>query len=112
MAEKKTDRSACRFTVQQARDGKPFLAVQLYRDTIPVLREVSFGFDLLRGTQVEEAKKLAEMLNEHVLDMFVKTGRKRLRHRDGAGSWNSPISALRVFGVTIEPQRVKTAADS
>jgi transposase len=57
MAEKKTDRSACRFTVQQARDGKPFLAVQLYRDTIPVLREVSFGFDLLRGTQVEEARR-------------------------------------------------------
>src|ERR1035441_8351970 len=24
MAEKKTDRSACRFTVQQAKDGKPF----------------------------------------------------------------------------------------
>jgi len=76
MAEKKTDRSACRFTVEQARDGKPFLAVQLYRDTIPVLREVSFGFDLLRGTQVEDAKKLAEMLNEQVLDMFVTTGEK------------------------------------
>ena len=76
MAEKKTDRSACRFTVQQAKDGKPFIAVQLYRDTIPVLREVSFGFDLLRGTQVEDAKKLAEMLNEQVLDMFVTTGEK------------------------------------
>ena len=71
MAEKKTDRCACRFTVQQAKDGKPCLAVHLYRDTIPVLRELSFGFDLLRGTQVEDAKKLAEMLNEHVLDMFV-----------------------------------------
>ena len=76
MAEKKTDRSACRFTVQQAKDGKPFLAVHLYRDTIPVLRELSFGFDLLRGTQVEDAKKLAEMLNEQVLDMFVTTGEK------------------------------------
>src|ERR1035437_5893884 len=76
MAEKKTDRSACRFTVQQAKDGKPFIAVQLYRDTIPVLREVSFGFDLLRGTQVEDAKKLAEMLNEQVLEMFVTTGEK------------------------------------
>jgi len=75
MAEK-TDRSACRFTVQQAKDGKPFLAVHLYRDTIPVLREVLFGFDLLRGTQVEDAKKLAEMLNEQVLGMFVTTGEK------------------------------------
>jgi hypothetical protein len=76
MAEKKTDRSTCRFTVQQARDGKPFLVVQLYRDTIPLLRDVSFGFELLRGTQVEEAKKLAEMLNERVLGMFVTTGEK------------------------------------
>jgi len=76
MAEKKTDRSACRFTVQQAKDGTPFIAVQLYRDTIPVLREVSFGFDLLRGTRVEDAKKLSEMLNEQVLDMFVTTGEK------------------------------------
>ena len=65
MAEKKTDRSACRF-----------IAVQLYRDTIPVLREVSFGFDLLRGAQVEDAKRLAEMLNEQVLDVFVTTGEK------------------------------------
>jgi hypothetical protein len=71
MAERKTERSNCRFTVQQASDGKPFLAVQLYQDTIPALREVLFGFDLLGGTRLDEAKKLAEMLNEHVLDMFV-----------------------------------------
>ena len=71
MAEKRTERSNCRFTVQQASDGKPFLAVQLYQDTIPALREVLFGFDLLGGTRLDEAKKLAEMLNEHVLDMFV-----------------------------------------
>ena len=76
MPEKKTDRSACRFTVQQSKDGMPFIAVQLYRDTIPALREVSFGFDLLRGTQVEDAKRLAEMLNEQVLDMFATTGEK------------------------------------
>jgi len=55
-----------------AAGGKPFLAVQLYRDTIPVLREVSFGFDLLRGTQVEEAKNLAEMLNEHTREGFAE----------------------------------------
>jgi hypothetical protein len=71
MTETKTERSNCRFTVQQTGDGKPFLAVQLYQDTIPALREVLVGFDLLGGTRVEEAKKLAEMLNEHVLDMFV-----------------------------------------
>ena len=71
IAEKKTEHSNCRFTVQQTSDGEPFLVVQLYQDTIPLLREVLFGFDLLGGTRVEEAKKLAEVPNEHVLDMFV-----------------------------------------
>jgi hypothetical protein len=71
MAEKKTDRSNCRFAVQQSNDGKPFLVVQLYQDTIPMLKEALFGFGLLGGTRVEEAKRLAAMLNEQVLDMFV-----------------------------------------
>jgi len=71
MADKKTERSNCRFTVQQASDGKHFLVVQLYQDTISALKGASFGFDLLGGTRVEDAKKLAETLNEHVLDLFV-----------------------------------------
>ncbi|MFZ1918814.1 MAG: hypothetical protein WAU58_14665 [Terriglobales bacterium] len=71
MAEQKTERSNCRFTVQQDTDGKPLLVVQLYHDTIPALKGVMLGFDLLGGTQVETAKKFAAMLNEHVLDMFV-----------------------------------------
>jgi hypothetical protein len=71
MAEKKTDRSNCRFTVQQGSEGKVLLAVQLYQDTIPLLNGVSLGFDLLGGMRVEEARKVAEMLNEHVLDIFI-----------------------------------------
>jgi len=73
MAENKTERSNCRFTIQLASDGKPLLVVQLYQDTIPALKGALFGFDLLGGTRVEGARKLAEMLNEHVLDMFVTT---------------------------------------
>jgi hypothetical protein len=72
MAETKTERSNCRFTVQQS-DGKSVLVVQLFQDTIPILKGMSFGFDLLGGTRIEEARKLAEMLNEHVLDLFVTT---------------------------------------
>ena len=75
MAEKKIERSNCRFTVQ-GNDAKPLLVVQLFQDTIPALRGASFGFDLLGGTPVEAAKKLAEMLNEHILDLFVTTGDK------------------------------------
>jgi hypothetical protein len=71
MAEKKTERSNCRFTVERASDGKPILVVELFQDTIPMLRQVLIGFDLLGGMRIEDGKKLAEMLNEHVLDLFV-----------------------------------------
>jgi len=71
MAEKKTERSNCRFTVQRASDGKPILVVELFQDTISMLRQVLIGFDLLGGTRFEDGKKLAEMLNERVLDLFV-----------------------------------------
>ena len=69
--EKNTERSNCHFAVERASDGKPILVVQLYQDAIPILREVLLGFDLLGGTQLEQAKELAEMLNERVLDFFV-----------------------------------------
>jgi hypothetical protein len=72
MTDRKTERSNCRFTVQGS-DDKPLLVVQLYQDTIPALKGSSFGFDLLGGTRLEAARKLAETLNEHVLDIFVTT---------------------------------------
>jgi hypothetical protein len=74
--EKKTDRSNCHFAVQRASDGKPVLVVQLYQDSIPLLNGISMGFDLLGGIGGEQARKLAEMLNEHVLDLFLITGRE------------------------------------
>jgi len=70
MAEK-TERSNCRFAVQKTPDGKPLLVVQLYQDTIPALKNSTLGFDLLGGLRPEAAQKLADMLNEHVLNTFV-----------------------------------------
>jgi hypothetical protein len=70
MGEAKTERSNCRFTVQ-TNSGKPVIVLQLYQRTISLLRNTVVGFDLLGGTRAEEAKKLAEMLNERVLDVYV-----------------------------------------
>lgn len=66
----KTVRSNCRFGVQKAADGKSVLTVQLYQETLPVLKGSTIGFDLLNGTRPEAAKTLADALNEHVLEMF------------------------------------------
>jgi hypothetical protein len=68
-----TERSNCRFVVKLTSDEKPFLVVQLYRDTIPALRSATIGFELLGGIRVEDANQLAEMLNEHVLEISVTT---------------------------------------
>ena len=50
--------------------------VQLLHETIPALRSVVVGFDLLGGIQVEQAKKLADLLNEYVLNVFVTATEK------------------------------------
>jgi KaiC/GvpD/RAD55 family RecA-like ATPase len=73
---KNAERSNCHFAVQQASDGKPVLVVHLYRDSIPLLKGTTLGFDLLGGVNEEQAKKLAEILNEHVLELFVMTSAK------------------------------------
>ena len=57
MAEKKTERSNCRFTVERASDGKPILVVELFQDTIPMLRQVLIGFDLLGGMRIEDGQE-------------------------------------------------------
>lgn len=67
----KTERRNCRFTVQRTPDGKPLLVIQLYQETISALKNSTLGFDLLGGLRPEAAQKLADMLNEHVLDTFV-----------------------------------------
>jgi hypothetical protein len=76
MPEPKTTRSNCRFLVQQTQDGKAVVMVQLLHETIPALKGAVVGFDLLGGTRVEQAKKLADLLNEYVLDVFVTATEK------------------------------------
>jgi hypothetical protein len=71
MAQTKTERSNCRFVVQQTLDGKSLIVVQPYHDTISALQTAVLGFDLLAGTRLEQARKITELLNEHVLDVFV-----------------------------------------
>jgi hypothetical protein len=45
--------------------------VQLYQETITRLGGAVVGFDLLGGMHPDQAQKLAQLLNEHVLDLFV-----------------------------------------
>jgi len=44
---------------------------KLLHETVPSLKNSVVGFDLLGGTRVEQAKKVADLLNEYVLGVFV-----------------------------------------
>jgi hypothetical protein len=50
--------------------------VQLLHETIPILRNAVVGFDLLSGIRPEQAQKLADVLNEYVLNVFVTVTEK------------------------------------
>jgi hypothetical protein len=69
----KTERSNCRFVIQKSADGKPVLLISLYQETIPSLKNAVLGFDLLGGLPLGAAQKLADAMNEQILDMFVTT---------------------------------------
>ena len=51
--------------------GKQAIVVQTFHDNIGALRHATLGFNLLSGTTSEQAKKMAEMLNEYVLEAFL-----------------------------------------
>lgn len=76
MPDTKTDRSNCQFVLERTGDGKPVVMVQLLHETIPILRNAVVGFDLLSGIRPEQAKKLADVLNEYVLNVFVTVTEK------------------------------------
>lgn len=71
MADAKTERSSCRFVIDSTKDGKPQIVVKPFHASISLLADAVLGFDLLGGTTLEQAKKVAELLNENVLDVFV-----------------------------------------
>jgi hypothetical protein len=69
----KTERSNCRFSIQQSVDGRPVLVINLFQNTISSLKNSVIGFDLLGGLPPATARKLADMMNEHILDLFVSS---------------------------------------
>ncbi len=76
MSQTKTERSNCQFVVEQTPEGKAVVMVQLLHETIPALKNAIMGFDLLGGTRLEQAKKLADALNEYVLNVFLTAPEK------------------------------------
>jgi hypothetical protein len=71
MPDTRVERGTCRFVAQIAEGGRPVIALQFFHRTGSILDHAMLSFNLLGGLTLEQAKKLAEGLNEQVLDASV-----------------------------------------
>lgn len=62
----KTERGGSRFVVR-THEGKPVIQLELFHDTVPGLRPLSVGFELLSGTTLDQARTLVDAMNERIV---------------------------------------------
>jgi len=67
----KIERSGSRFVAANGDDGRPFIRLELFHDTIPSLKTIAVGFDLLSGTTLEQARNLVDAMNERIIGVAV-----------------------------------------
>jgi hypothetical protein len=72
MATAKIERAGISFGIGH-HGGSIVIEVRPHHDTISALRGVQFGFELLNGITVQQAKKILDVLNENVIGAFVIT---------------------------------------
>ncbi len=71
MNKLRVERGPCRFIAEKDQSGKSLIQVKLFHGTVSLLNNTSLSFSVLGGISLEQAKKVAEILNENVLDICV-----------------------------------------
>jgi hypothetical protein len=66
----KKERSGVRFSIQRD-EGKPFIELNLFHDTVPSLKLLSVKFELLTGVAPDQARVLVEAMNERIVGIVV-----------------------------------------
>jgi len=62
----KIQKSNCRFQAGKAADGKPTIKLEIFQ-TVASLGGKTVEFELMGGTTLQEAKTLAEAVNDRVI---------------------------------------------
>jgi hypothetical protein len=70
MTTTKTERAGVGFGVGR-QGGSTAIEVRLHHDTIPILRGIQVGFELLNGLTPEQAKKIVDVLNENIIGVLI-----------------------------------------
>jgi hypothetical protein len=71
MPEARTERGTCRFVAAEGQGGKPVIGVELFHGIVSVHTHATLSFNLLGGMSLERAKRMAETINDSVLDLSV-----------------------------------------
>jgi hypothetical protein len=67
----KTERSGSRFVAARTEDGGPSIRLELFHDSVPALKFLTVGFEVLRGTTSEQLKALLDVMNERIVSTIV-----------------------------------------
>ena len=64
-------KSNSRFQVSTDEDGKPRIKLDLFHQTIPCLAGITIEFEVMGGTTLQQAKALAESINDKIIGIVV-----------------------------------------
>jgi hypothetical protein len=67
----KTERSGSRFVAALTPDGGPCIRLELFHDSVPSLKSLAVGFELLSGTTPAQLKALLGVMNERIVGTIV-----------------------------------------
>jgi hypothetical protein len=67
----KTERSGSRFVAALTPDGGPCIRLELFHDSVPSLKSLAVGFELLSGTTPAQLKALLDVMNERIVGTIV-----------------------------------------
>jgi hypothetical protein len=71
MATTNIERGSCRFKAIQGADGKFVIRMEMFHQTVPLLAGATLDFELLNGTTQDQARKLADSVNERVTGIAI-----------------------------------------
>jgi hypothetical protein len=67
----KTERSGSRFVAARTEDGNPSIRLELFHDSVPTLKFLTVGFEVLSGTTPAQLKALLDVMNERIVGTMV-----------------------------------------
>jgi hypothetical protein len=65
------ERDSCRFKAVQGADGKFVVRMEMFHKTVSLLADATVDLELLNGTTQDQARKLAESMNDRITGLLV-----------------------------------------